>query len=165
MSHSHSLWSDLPHFSFLSTFPLQFILLTVMNSNSVHAQQDGLVLLAIQSPLAGYEPTTTVEINIAKVTSVHLPSRRASLCSVFKSGEDATTTLVSSEVDEKQSMGMLASPLLMQKRGASAALARIYVLGVKLISHSKRGETCRDKLIQTEIEQRPKKRTGDTFRK
>ena len=35
----------------------------------------------------------------------------------------------------------------------------------RLISHSKRGETCRDLLTLTEIEQRSKKWKGDAFRK
>ena len=55
---------------------------------------------------------------------------------------------MSSEVNERQSIGRLASPLLMQKREASAALARIYHFigegSVSSSSHSKRGETCRD---------------------
>ena len=55
---------------------------------------------------------------------------------------------MSSEVNERQSIGRLASPLLMQKREASAALARIcHFIGegsVSSSSHSKRGETCRD---------------------
>ena len=81
---------------------------------------------AIQSPLTSCEPNVIVEINSTEVTRSHHPSRRTSFCSVYNSGEDATTTPVSSEVDERQSMGMLASPLLMQKRGAGAAAARIY---------------------------------------
>ena len=55
-----------------------------------------------------------------------VPSRRASFCSAHKSGEDVTTALVSSEVDEKQSRGTLASPLPVQKRAAGAAPARVY---------------------------------------
>ena len=130
--------------SFSAHFPLYFILLTVMNNRSIHAQQDGLVELAIQSSLAGFEPNTTVEISSAQVTAVHLPSTRPSFCSVYKSGEDVTTTLVSSEVDERQSIGRLAASLRVQKREASAAAARIYhstgeKFNVKLSSHSKRG--------------------------
>ena len=60
--------------------------------------------LAEQSPLAGYEPNATVEVSSAEVTPVLPPSRRASFCTVYNSGEDVTTTLVSSEVDEKQNM-------------------------------------------------------------
>ena len=82
--------------------------------------------LVIQSPRTGYEPNTTVEISSTEVTLVHLPSKRTSFCSVFNSGEDATTTPVSGEVDERQSTGMLDSPLLMQKREASAVPVRIY---------------------------------------
>ena len=112
--------------SFSAHLLLYVMLLTVMNNRSIHAQQDGLVELAIQSSLAGFEPNTTVEISSAQVTAVHLPSTRPSLCSVYKSGEDVTTTLVSSEVDERQSIGRLAASLRVQKREASAAAARIY---------------------------------------
>ena len=55
-----------------------------------------------------------------------LPPRRACFGSTYNSGEDVTTAPVSSEVDERQSMGMWASPLFTQKREASAALAFIY---------------------------------------
>ena len=49
-----------------------------------------------------------------------LPARRASFCSAYNSGEDVRTVPVS-DVDERLSMGMLASEQLMQKRVASAA--------------------------------------------
>ena len=82
--------------------------------------------LAIQSLLTGDEPNTPVEISSAEVTPPHLPSRRATFCYVYTSSEDATPTPVSLEVDERQRLGMLALPLRVQKREASAALARIY---------------------------------------
>ena len=43
-----------------------------------------------------------------------LPARKASVGSTYNSGEDVATTPVSSEVDERQSIGMLASPLQVQ---------------------------------------------------
>ena len=46
-----------------------------------------------------------------------LPSRRASIGSTYNSGEDIATP-ASSEMDERQCMGMLASPLFTQKRDA-----------------------------------------------
>ena len=55
-----------------------------------------------------------------------LGKSRASFESTYNSGEDVTNALVSSEVDERQSLGTLASPLFTQKREASAAQARIY---------------------------------------
>ena len=47
------------------------------------------------------------------------------LCSVKNSGEDNASSLVSSEVDERQSTARLASPVLMQQREASAVPTRI----------------------------------------
>ena len=125
--------------------------------------------LTVQSPLTGCESNVTVEVSSAEVTSTLLPSNRESFCSVYNSGEDVTTTLVSSKVDEKQSMRMLTSPLLMQKRNTGAAPARIYHSNrqkfyVKLISPSKRKETCADVLTQKEIEKRLVKHARNTFR-
>ena len=101
------------HLLFRSTFPLYCILLSDEKPNDPRTEgRSGR--LALQSPLTGYEPNATVEVSSAEVTPVLLPSRRASFCSVKNSGQDVTTTPVSSEVDERQSMGMLASPLLMQ---------------------------------------------------
>ena len=54
-----------------------------------------------------------------------LPSRKASIGSTYNSGEDIAT-YASSEAGERQSMGMLASPLFTQKREASATPSRIY---------------------------------------
>ena len=140
MSHSHSLWSALPPFLLPQHTPS---LLHPSHSDEQPldprtAGRSGR--LAVQSPLSGYEPNTTVKISSAEVPPIHLPSRRASFCSVNNSGQGATTTPGSSEVDERQSMGVLASPLLMQKREASAAPARTKSLcwrkfHVKLSSH------------------------------
>ena len=38
----------------------------------------------------------------AEIALVPLPLRRTSFCSIYNSSEDGTTTLVSSEVDERQ---------------------------------------------------------------
>ena len=85
---------------------------------------------AEQSPLTDYEPNDPVDVSSTEGTPMLLPSRRASIGSTKKSSEDIATTLASSEVDERQSMGMLASPLFTRKRAASAAPSRI--------NHSKR---------------------------
>ena len=111
-------------FHFSNASPLYFHHLTVTNNHLIHAQQDGLVEWPYKNP--GNEPRTTVEISSTEITPVHLPSRRTCLCSGYNSGEDATTTPVSSEVDEKRSIGRLASPLLMQKGEACTVPARIY---------------------------------------
>ena len=169
MSQSQSFWCDFPPFPLPQHSPS--LLYPSHSDEQPHdPRTEGRSgRLAVESPLTGYEPNATVEMSSAEVTPILLPSRRASFCSVYISCEDVTTTLMSQEVDERQSMGMLASPLLMQKREASAAPARTYdSTGESSMSSSsslsKRRETCRDVLTQTEIEQRPKKRAGDTFR-
>ena len=73
--------------------------------------------VAEQSLPAGFEPNDLVEVSSKEVSPVLSPSRRASVGSTDNSGED---------VDERQSMGMLASPLFAQKREASAAPSRNY---------------------------------------
>ena len=71
-----------------------------------HAGQFGR--LAEQSTITSYEPDDPVEVSNTKVTTMLLPSRRASDGSTYNSGEDIATTPASSEMDERQSMGMLA---------------------------------------------------------
>ena len=56
---------------------------------------------------------------------VHRPSRKTSSCSAYSSSENATTTPVSSEADERHSIGGPAAPLLMQRREASAIPVRL----------------------------------------
>ena len=73
-----------------------------MNNHSIHGQKNGLVDWPYKRPLTNYEPNATVEVSNAQVTFILLPSRRAGFSSACKSGEDATTPLVSSEVDEKR---------------------------------------------------------------
>ena len=58
--------------------------------------------LAIQSPVTGHESNAIFEISTPEVTPFHSPSRRTSFCTENDSGEDATPTPVSSEVDERQ---------------------------------------------------------------
>ena len=75
-------------------------------------------------------------------------------CSANNSGEDVATVSVSSEVDGGQYIGQLASPLLMQKREASAILARIYHTGGENpVSHSAHRSTERPVVHkQTKVE-------------
>ena len=89
--------------------------------------------LAERCPLTGYEPNVTVEASSTEVTTMFIPARRASFCSAYTSGEDVTTVPVSSDVDERLGMGMLASPLLVQKRNVLSLLLRKFY--VWLISH------------------------------
>ena len=126
MSYPQSSWSDLPPSPFPPHIPS--LLYPSHGAEQPHDPwtegQSGR--LAAQSSLTGYEPNATVEVSSAEVTLVLQPSRRTSFCSVYNSGGDVTTTLVSSEVDERQSMGMLASLLLTQNSETSAAIARNY---------------------------------------
>ena len=75
---------------------------------------------------------------------------------------------MSSEVDERQSTGRLASPLLMQKREASAVLARIHhSTGETSTSHSshiRKGDLLQHTHTK-EVEHKHKKCTGDTSHK
>ena len=96
---------------------------TVLNNHTIHGQKDSLVDWL---PLTGYEPNATVEVSSAEVAPILPPSRRASFCSVYNSGEDVITTLVSSKSMRDKTWEMLASPLLTQKREASALPAIIY---------------------------------------
>ena len=120
MSHSHSLRSDFLPFQLPQHIPS-----LLSPSHSDEQPQDPRTAgrfgrLATHSLFTGFEQNTNIEISRAEVTPTHQPPRSASFCSVHNSGEDARTTPVSSEVDEIQSMGMLTSPLLTQKREANA---------------------------------------------
>ena len=93
-------------------------LLNPPNRTNPCAPQSGLLFgrFAEQSPLTGYDPSAPVEVSSTEVTTTLLPSRKASIGSTHKSGEDIVTTLAVSEVDERSNLGMLASPLLSQER-------------------------------------------------
>ena len=126
MSHSHSSLLELPLFS----HPTLFVSL-LLPSRGNHQPLDPRTAgrfgrWTIQSPLTGYGPNAIVEISSTKINPVHFPLRRTSFCSEDNSGEDVTTTPVSSEVHERRSIRRLTSPLLMQKREASAVPPRIY---------------------------------------
>ena len=122
--------------------------------------------LARKSPLKGYEHSAIVETSRTEVTPIHHASRRTCFCSGYYSGEDATPAPVFLKVDERQSIGRLASPLLIAEERSKC---NFYVnlslhmskFHVTLITHSKHGETCCDTLTETEVEQGHKKRTGE----
>ena len=95
-----------------------------------------------------------------------LPSRRTSFCSVYNSGEDATTTLVSSEVGERQrhrKAGFTAAHA--EERSKCNPCENLWLYKkefcVTFITHSKHGETSCDIVKQTEGEQGHKKRTKE----
>ena len=160
MSHAQSLWSDFP----LSLQPQHIpslLYLSQWDEQPHDPRTEGrFCRLAVQSLGTGYEPNATVEV-------IHIlpPSRRAIVSS---SGEDVTTTLVSSEVDERQSMGMLASPLLMQKRGKCSFASIYHSDRENLVSHSSHipvtERLCGDVLAPSNDEQRCKTFTGILFR-
>ena len=178
MSHSHSSLSehDLPHY--IAPFPEHPQPPPLLPQSHGEDQLQSIPLhagllgrLAFQSPLTGYEPNAIVEVSCTEATLVHHASRRTSFCSASNSGEDATMAPVSSEVDERQRIRRLPSPLLMHKRETIAIPARLYHCTVEnSTSHSsytptEHRETCCDTLTQTEVEQRHEKRTRETARK
>ena len=122
--------------------------------------------LAVQIPLTGYEPDAILNISSTEVVLVHHAPRRTSFCSENNSGEDATSAPVSSEVDERQSIGRLASPLLMPKREASAIPAIMYPSTEESYmspsSHIPSAVTCCDTLTQPKVEQRHERREDST---
>ena len=89
------------------------------NRTNPCAPQPGLLCgrFAVQSPLTGCEPNALVQVSSTDATTTLLPSRKASIGSTYKSGEDIVTTPAVSEVDERSDLGMLASPLLTRERG------------------------------------------------
>ena len=72
--------------------------------------------VAEQSPFTGCDPKAPVEVSSTEVTTLLLPSRKTSTGSTYNSGEEIVTTPAVSEVDERSSLGMLASPLLTKDR-------------------------------------------------
>ena len=127
------LFTFLFHF-FTVHFPYFF--LRTGGSTAIRTLVDSLADLPNKVPsqvVCSYHPV--------EVTLVLLPSRRKSLESIQNSGEDIATTRASSEVDERQSMGMLAAPLFVTP------------------SFQYR-ENCCDVLAQAKIEARSKTFTG-----
>ena len=90
-----------------------------------------------------------------------LPSRTACIGSTYNSGEDIATTLASSEVDEGLNLGMLASPLLTQKRGKCSPILDLSLnkgkIFVKFFTRSNQcRETCGGVLTQEKVKSRTK---------
>ena len=86
--------------------------------------------LAEQSPITAYEPNDLIEVNNSEVTPIFF-QRRTSRASTYNSGEDTVANPTDSEVDDAQIVRILASPLYVQEREASADPSRNY--------HSNRG--------------------------
>ena len=108
MAHAQSLWSDFPLLSSTTPSVSALIFHTGLNNFAIHGQEDSLVD-GLNKFFIGCEPNITVEVSSAEVTPIFSPSWRASFSSAYNAGEDVTTALVSSEVDEWQSTGMMAS--------------------------------------------------------
>ena len=68
------------------------------------------LFLAVLSNMARWQVRSPNAL--AEVTTVLLPSRTASTGSTYNSGEDMSTALAESEVDERSDLGLLASPLV-----------------------------------------------------
>ena len=136
-----------------------------MNNHLVHAQQDGLFdwPYKVRSQVMNQTPLLRSAVQMLLLFTCHHGGQASAQHA--NSGVDATATPVSSEVDERQSIGRLAAPLLMQKREASAVPARI--------CHST-GESYMSSTLHIRSAVRPvaiyshkgtKKRTGETYRK
>ena len=157
MSYAQSSWSDFPPSPLPRHIPSLLYPRTVPNNHDPRTEgQSGR--FAAQSSLTGYEPNATVEVSSAEVTLVLQPSRRASFRSVYNSGEDVTTTPVSSEVDDRQSMGTAAHGEQRNKPLQEFIALLEKVLGQAHLTLEAQGDLSRKT-------QRPKKHTGDTFRK
>ena len=83
--------------------PTSSPLLFPPNRTNPCAPQSGLFFarFAEQSPVTGCEPNAPVEVSSTEVTTVLLPSRKASIGPTYNSGEDIVTMPTVSEVDEK----------------------------------------------------------------
>ena len=124
MSHSHSLWSDFPPFLLLSTFPLYCILLTVMNNHSIHGQKNGLVDWPYKSLLQIMSPTPLLRSAVRRLLSSSY--HQWEQVSVQRTILVRTSQLRLCLRKSMRGVERLASPLLMQKREASAAPARTH---------------------------------------
>ena len=163
MSHSHSSLLDHPLFSHTQH---HLSLLPPCHSDRLapNPQTAGLFRhLAIHSPLTGCEPDAIVEISNTEVTPIHRPSRRTSVCSVYNSGEDVTSAPVLSEVEGRQSIGRLASPLPMQKRVERSKCnprEKLITLKEKVLCHAPSTE----KLVVTHSHKRKSSRDSTSNR-
>ena len=106
-----------PFSSTLSTATSSSLLYPPNRTNPC-ALQSGLLFgpFAELSPLTGYEPNALVEVSSTEVTTVFLPSRKASIGLTYNSGEDIFSTPAVSEVDERSDLEILVSPLLTPER-------------------------------------------------
>ena len=150
MSHSQSSLLDLPPFS----HP-QLLTIVLLPYRGDHHRRT-VWSFGTQSPLTSYEPNAIVEISSTEVTPVHRPSRRTSFCSENIYGEDVTSAPVSPEVDERQSIGRQASRCSCRRKKQVQSLRELITLQDKDLCHAH---------PQAEVEQRHKKRTGETSHK
>ena len=116
----HDLISHHCHFCNVSSY---FYHLTVMNSQKIHAPQDGLI-----------------DWPCCKVRS-QIMDPISSLSSVYNSDEDITTTLLFSKVDETQSVGRLTSPCPYRREKEVQSLHEFVTLSEKFMSSANRAET------------------------
>ena len=103
MSLSQSSLLDLIPSLIHNSLSLYFYHLAKTINHLIRGQQDSLVFWLCKSVVVKFSST--------EITPIRRPSRRTSFCSGFNRGENVTSTIVSSEVDERQSLGMLTSSL------------------------------------------------------
>ena len=124
----------------------------------------------LETPLTGYEPNVIVEVSSAEVTPTLLPSTRASFGSADNSGEDVTTTPVSSEVDETHTWECwLHHCSCRREQQVQPRQAFITLLEKSSMSRSSHLR-CAERRVamyshKRKIEQGPKKQTTVLFRK
>ena len=75
-----------------------------MNNHLIHAQQDGLVDWSYEVFLQVVSPTPLLRSAVHRLLLFTDHQGGQVFCSVHNSGEEATTALVSSEVDKRQDM-------------------------------------------------------------
>ena len=79
---------------------------------------------ADSNTLTGYEPNDLIEMNNTEVTPIFF--HRPSVTSTYDSVESTATPPPESDLDDEQMRDMLALPLLLQKREASADQPPLY---------------------------------------
>ena len=79
---------------------------------------------AEQSPCTGYEPKDPIEVHDSEFTPTFFP-RKTTRTSACNTTEDVETPPYDLEADGSRNKGMLASPLCLQERDASADSTRV----------------------------------------
>ena len=149
-------------FHFLNASPLYFYHLTVMNNHLIHVQ-NGLVVWPHKVRLQVMSPTPLLRSAVQRLLPfIYHQSWQAS-AQQWILERTPQIQLVCSEVDKRLSIGRVASPLLCRREKQVQSLQE-FITPLEVHPTFEARETCRKKRTQTEIEQRPKKLTGDNER-